>query len=216
MMPENFLKKVKIPINSESIRQKKGLFSVHEKDNIMNSENRVRKKYRHLFQAITLIYVISLISCNKNREKRPMTLSEQINTRDSAAVQGYFHQLANHLIKDTIRGTWHAIKTNQYEVFEIKLENIKNSDSIKGTYQFTAEGKSEEGIISGVITAGSIIAELYTPHPNAHKIKAKLSNWDKKYNTMWWQLQSSEQPPIPEVCLLYRDTRHQPKEIFLR
>ncbi len=149
-------------------------------------------------------------------ENKPLTLEEKINTRDSAAVQGYFHRLANDLIKDTIRGTWEAIKTNQYEVFEIKLENIKNSDSIKGTYRFTAEGKSEEGMISGVITAGSIIAELYTPPPNTHKIKAKLSNWDKKYNTVWWRLQSSEQLPIPEVCLFYRDTRHQPKDTFLR
>lgn len=165
---------------------------------------------------VLFLAMLSVISCNRSMENKPLTLEEKINTRDSAAVHGYFHGLANQLIKDTIRGTWKALDTNQYEVFVIKLENIKNSDSIKGTYQFIAEGKSEEGMISGVITAGNIIVELYTPHPNTHKIKAKLSNWDKEYNTMWWRLQSSEQPLIPELCRLYKEAPYQPGGRFIR
>lgn len=180
----------------------------------MNFENRLRKKYLHIFQAITFIYVISLISCDKNREKKPMTLSEQINTRDSIGAEK-LSQIANdQTIKDTISGVWRAGYSRDYKSFSITLENTKNRDSIKGTYEFILQDQPEEGIITGIISQGKAFIEFYNPsNPSAHKGKAILSNWTANYKEMKWELiKPSEQPSIPETCTFYKPVPLRPME----
>ncbi|AZB08167.1 hypothetical protein EG344_04495 [Chryseobacterium sp. G0162] len=156
---------------------------------------------------VLIVFILGMLSCNKSMENKPMTTEEKINTRDSTAVQGYFQQIMNHRIKDTISGTWKALSTYQFELFKMKLETVKNNDSVTGTYQFTAEGKLEQGIMTGIITDGKMIVEFYNPsNPNARKGKAELSSWNANYDEMVWQLiQSSEQSSIPEICNLYKD-----------
>ncbi|WP_068942143.1 hypothetical protein [Chryseobacterium timonianum] len=177
----------------------------------MNSENRVRKKYRHLFQTITLIYVISLISCNKNREKRPMTLSEQINTRDSIAADRLSQIGHDEHIKDTITGTWKYYgnkDSHVLEMFHLILKKNAHNDSITGSYELMKLGKPERGIIIGYITGKKAIAEFYAqPGSSKDKGKIELLGWsNKKYDSMKVNLIEAPVKPsfFPQTFILDR------------
>lgn len=165
-----------------------------------------KKKYPYLFQTIALIYLVSFISCDRTKEKKPLTLSEQINIRDSIAAEKLSQTAHNKTIKDTISGHWNTWNSSDYESFSITLENTKNNDSIKGTYRFTLQDTPEEGIITGIISQGKAIIEFYNPsNPSALKGKAVLSNWNDDYKEMNWELiKPSEQSSIPETCTFHK------------
>lgn len=180
----------------------------------MNSENRLRKKNLHLFQAITLIYVISLISCNRNREKKTMTLSEQINTRDSIGAEKLSQTAHDEHIKDTITGTWNYYRccfkgSNKEEAFTIVLKKTDHNDSITGTYHILTEGKTEGGVIAGyIITGKKAVAEFYKRSGlSKDKGKIELLDWNKKnYSAMKVSLLKAPSQPsfFPKKIILQR------------
>ncbi|BAP30548.1 uncharacterized protein CHSO_1511 [Chryseobacterium sp. StRB126] len=156
-------------------------------------------------KALLLLPILGMLSCNKTVDNKVITLEDTISIRDSSAVQSYLDQSYNRRIKDTIKGNWESF-SSEIQIFTIKLESTKDNDTIKGTYHVSAQGKSEEGIITGVISDGIAMLEFYSPSdPDTNKRKAELSDWNEKFNSMDWKLiKAPLQSLIPEKCTFHR------------
>ena len=171
-----------------------------------------RKIYIHLFQVAAFMYTVSMISCNRTTEKKAMTLSDQINTRDSIAAEKLSQIGHDEHIKDTITGTWYYSsiykETSILETFNIDLKKTAHNDSITGFYKLVKQGKTEEGIIKGYITGKKAIAEFYRNSASSKdKGKIELLDWSKKqYTSMKVNLIEAPVKPsiFPQTFILGR------------
>lgn len=144
-----------------------------------------------------------------------MTLSEQINTRDSIGADRLSQIEHDEHIKDTITGTWiyyllnHG--SNALETSHITLKKNTHNDSITGSYEFMKTGKSERGIITGYITDKKAVAEFYAK-PGSLKDKGKIEmlGWSyKKHDSMTVNLiEAPVRPSIfPQTFILKREIK---------
>lgn len=144
-----------------------------------------------------------------------MTLSEQINTRDSIGAEKLSQIGHDEHIKDTITGTWIYYLLNQgsnvLETSRIIFKKNIHNDSITGSYELLKLGKSERGTITGYITGKKAVAE-FCAQPGSSKDKGKIEmlGWGhKKHDSMKVNLiEAPVRPSIfPQTFILKREIK---------
>ncbi len=145
------------------------------------------KKQDPAYFILFFVCIACLFSCRKTHKK---TLTQEINTRDSIAVQTYLNKVYHQKIKDTIKGLWTYSSFDRSAPlwqFGLIFQKGKENDSIYGTYHLIREGdKQEDGLLKGILIKEKITAELYNPKEfPGEKSKIELTEWDEgSYDAM--------------------------------
>ncbi|MEE6128181.1 hypothetical protein V2E39_12370 [Chryseobacterium arthrosphaerae] len=123
----------------------------------------IKKQYSICF-TLFVFCTASLLSCRKGHKS---TLMQEIDSRDSIAIQTYMDELYHQKIKDSIKGFWTYSSYETYVPlwqFGLIFQEGKENDSIYGTYHLIRQGeKQENGWLKGILIKGKITAELYNP-----------------------------------------------------